>query len=105
MLEKMRKAGINAETFFARCTTTPIILFHSVDDLLVDMGEFGNVWRAIPHKQKMAVITPAKHLQNFIKYKEIFSMMGHLFFEQSYQKLVRIITRKTEFEAIKDKLQ
>ncbi len=99
------KDGINALSYFEKLADIPVLFFQSTNDLLIPMSEFGKVWRSVPHKQKIAIVTPAKHLQNFVKYKETFSMLGHLFFENSYQKFVRLITKKDEFKSEKEKIK
>jgi pimeloyl-ACP methyl ester carboxylesterase len=95
--------GINALESFAKLNV-PVLFFHSTRDLLITNEQFQRIWEIIPHNQKIAVITPERHLQNFIKHKELFALMGQLFFENSYQKTARTLLNENIFEKEKRNL-
>ncbi|MBM3893996.1 alpha/beta hydrolase [Candidatus Dependentiae bacterium] len=59
---------------------TPILYVHGSNDLVISSKQFNGVWE---HKagKKTAIITDARHLQNHIKYKQLFSWSANCFLD------------------------
>jgi pimeloyl-ACP methyl ester carboxylesterase len=59
---------------------TPILYIHGSNDLVISSKQFNAVWDYKAGK-KTAIITDARHLQNHIKYKQLFSWAVNCFLD------------------------
>lgn len=91
LFQREFKLELDALRYFAKLTSTPVLFIHADSDLLIPNEQFKHVWQAVPQQQKMAVIIPGRHLQGFIKHKELYAFVGQLFFENSYQYTSRVL--------------
>ena len=69
-----------------KLTDTPILYFHGSNDLVISSKQFNNVWDYKPG-EKAAIITDGRHLQNYIKYKQLFCWATNCFLDLDLEHL------------------
>ncbi len=58
----------------------PVLLIHGINDLVISEKQFNQVW-SNKEGEKTAILTDARHLQNHIKYKQLFSWCSNCFLD------------------------
>lgn len=66
----------------------PILLTYGKSDALITQQDFQTLWSSITHKNKFAMITPHKHLLNFLKDRSLFKILSNQFIQKGIIGLV-----------------
>jgi pimeloyl-ACP methyl ester carboxylesterase len=82
---------------------TPILFLHGANDLLIPKQEFEDVWNST-NSDKCAVITDSRHLQNHIKYKELFAWISELFLSLPFAEFKHALISPDLTECLSEKI-
>lgn len=61
-----------------------LLFFYGKDDLMVTRQEFEALWNSIKIPQKSVIVTANPHVRNHWKQKELYALIGKLFFEEDF---------------------
>lgn len=70
---------------------TPVLLIHGINDLVISEKQFNAVWNN-KEGEKTAILTDSRHLQNHIKYKQLFAWCANCFLDLGNQALEYSLT-------------
>ena len=65
---------------------TPVLLIHGINDLVISEKQFNTVWNN-KTGEKTAILTDSRHLQNHIKYKQLFAWCANCFLDLGNEAL------------------
>ena len=74
-----------------KLTNTPILFVHGTNDLVISEKQFNTTWDK-KAGEKVAILTDGRHLQNHIKYKQLFSWSANCFLDLGREALEYSLT-------------
>jgi pimeloyl-ACP methyl ester carboxylesterase len=84
---KLRSKPFDFSQYLKRLTS-PVLFFHSSDDLLVTDNEFHDVYRLIPSNEKVAILTTNNHMSNHLKQNKIYKSVVKSFYEAQFDEFL-----------------
>lgn len=83
--------AIEGSAFFPKLNK-PILFFQGLNDTLVPCCDFNAVWDMTNHiSQKVAILTPSRHIQGHIKHKELYHMLCHMFINNDFETFKQML--------------
>lgn len=86
--------AIEGSTFFPKLDK-PILFFQGLNDTLVPCCDFNAVWDMTNNNsQRVAILTPSRHIQGHIKHKELYHMLCHMFINNDFETFKKMLEGK-----------
>ena len=95
--------AIEGSSFFPKLNL-PILFFQGLNDNMVPVGDFKAVWEMTSEcKQKVAILTPSRHIQGHIKHKELYHMLCHMFINNDFETFKQQLEGELPLPALETK--
>lgn len=83
---------VSITEYASQVSNVPILFLYGKQDLMISKSSFEKLWTSLNVSEKTAVVTTAPHTSNHIEHKEMYKMLGELFFELPYDAFVACTT-------------
>jgi hypothetical protein len=84
---------VTVEGYLAEISNVPLLFIHAQNDLMVPLEHFDQIWSAVQHTPKVALITPYRHADNLRHDKKVYRYVCEQFIASlSEQELLKALT-------------